>query len=169
MKTVFIGVGSNIEPRIQYIGLASQLLKSFVHGLKCSPIYLTKPWGNPDLNPFLNAVFSFQTELPPHQLLLQLQCIEKLLGRKRTALKWQNRTIDLDILDYQDSCLQSPELILPHPYIALRPFVIIPWFHLSPEHILANHVTIHQLYNELSPQQKAEVSLWTEMKENRLV
>jgi 2-amino-4-hydroxy-6-hydroxymethyldihydropteridine diphosphokinase len=148
MPIAFIGIGSNIEPRLKYIFDALEKTKKITEILKISSIYETQPWGNPNLNPFFNAVMKIQTSLTPYQLLENLLKIERELGRKRTT-KWDNRTIDLDLLDYENIVLNDTQLILPHPFLHQREFVIVPWFEIQPGWVLANNLKIDDLFNQI--------------------
>jgi 2-amino-4-hydroxy-6-hydroxymethyldihydropteridine diphosphokinase len=145
MPFAFIGLGSNIEPRLENVILALEKLNNFVKIIKTSNLYETEPWGNQNLNPFINGVAKIETDLEPLDLLILLLNIEKQLGRVRTQ-KWDNRTIDLDLLDYENIEMNAKELILPHPYIQERNFVIIPWYEIEPEWILSNKLKIKDLY-----------------------
>ncbi len=145
MPIAYIGIGSNIEPRLEYINKGINELQKFVKICKISNIYETEPWGNPNLLPFYNAVLKIETNFLPYELLDILLLIEKQLGRTRTQ-KWDNRTLDLDILDYEGKILNENNLVLPHPYIQERDFVVIPWYEIENEWILSNHLKIKDLY-----------------------
>ncbi len=150
MPFVFIGVGSNIEPRLEYIHNGINELQKFVKICKISNIYETEPWGNPNLLPFYNAVLKIETDFLPNELLDILLFIEKQFGRTRIQ-KWDNRTLDLDILDYEGKILNEKNLILPHPYIEKRNFVVIPWYEIEKDWILSNHLKINDLYFSFFP------------------
>ncbi len=145
MPIAFIGLGSNIEPRLDYLKSAIKALEKKVTILNISNIYETEPWGNPNLFPFYNGVMKISTYLSPSELLNALLHIEKQLGRIRTQ-KWENRTIDLDLLDYENVIFNGNNLILPHPYIQERSFVVIPWFDIDSDWVLSNNLKIKDLY-----------------------
>jgi 2-amino-4-hydroxy-6-hydroxymethyldihydropteridine diphosphokinase len=90
-----------------------------------SSIYETAPWGYEEQAAFLNGVAQVRTDLPPHNLLLQLLRIETQLGRQRT-IHWGPRLIDLDLLLYDDVTCDTADLILPHPRLTRRLFVLVP-------------------------------------------
>ncbi|MCS7020761.1 MAG: 2-amino-4-hydroxy-6-hydroxymethyldihydropteridine diphosphokinase [Gemmataceae bacterium] len=135
---VAVALGSNLGDREDYLQTALRRLRA-EPGLRlvaCSPIYETTPIDcPPDSANFLNAVALIETELPPHEVLCRLLAIERRLGRVRDQ-RHAPRTIDLDLLFYDQLILSTPELTLPHPRLAERPFVLIPladiagdWFH----------------------------------------
>jgi 2-amino-4-hydroxy-6-hydroxymethyldihydropteridine diphosphokinase len=124
---VFLGLGSNEGNRQENISQAlSQLAKTAgIHMACVSSLYETEPFGFKEQSYFLNAVVSITTDLSPEDLLQRCQSIEKNLGRKR-HLHWGPRTIDIDILLFDDVVKNTEELILPHPYFAQRRFVLLP-------------------------------------------
>ncbi len=137
MKRVFIGVGSNLGFREQTLTkariLLSHLLK--VRFLRNSAVYETDPVGGPPgQRKFLNAVWEIETDLTPQQLLYELQTIERTLGRERKEVNGP-RTIDLDILFYDDLHLEEPGLVIPHPRLHERWFVLKPLWDLAAEFI----------------------------------
>jgi 2-amino-4-hydroxy-6-hydroxymethyldihydropteridine diphosphokinase len=145
MPIAFIGMGSNIEPRLDFLMNALKELEKWVTICKVSSIYETEPWGNPELLPFYNAVVKIQTNFSPYELLGILLSIEKQFGRIRNK-KWENRTLDLDLLDYQGVIFHEENLILPHPYIQERDFVVVPWYEIDKHWVLSNHLKIKDLY-----------------------
>ncbi len=127
-ERVFIALGSNIEPRKDFIEKAIAEIQTFGELINTSSIIETEPFGfESDMN-FLNTVIEIQTVLTPRALLLKLQEIEKKLGRtsKSQNKTYSSRTIDLDILYFGLQILVSPELTIPHPEIYNRDFVLIP-------------------------------------------
>jgi len=100
--------------------------------LRQSGVYRSPPWGVTDQADFFNAVAELETSLPPAQLLTELLDIEKTLGRDRRGTRWGPRSIDLDLLTYQDLMLNSEHLELPHPRMHLRAFVLVPLLELEP-------------------------------------
>ena len=151
MKRCYLGLGSNLGDRAQYLRSAIELLKSHpqLWILKEAPLIETKPWGNPDQPDFLNSVVECETTLNPKELLFLCLETEKKLGRKRNAERWTARTIDIDILSYGDELIHEQDLIIPHPRIQERSFVLIPWHSLAPHYIVPGlGVTIQQLYEK---------------------
>lgn len=126
-ERIFIAIGSNIEPRKDFIEKAIAEIQAFGELINKSSIIETEPFGFESETNFLNAVIEIQTDLPPRALLLKLQEIEKKLGRKSKSQNknYSSRTIDLDILYYGNQILISPELTIPHPEIFNRDFVLV--------------------------------------------
>ncbi len=126
MAIVYIGIGSNLGNRQENINTALSLVeKSGIRINKISSVIETEPVGGPAQGKFLNAAIEIETALPPHELLNQLKSIEKSLGRKKTVLNGP-RTIDLDILLYDNIKINTSELIIPHPRMLERDFVLRP-------------------------------------------
>lgn len=135
---IFIGLGANIGHREANLADALNLLQeNGVKIVQTSAIIETPAWGNTHQPDFLNAVAQIETDLPPIALLHLLLATETKLGRIRTE-KWSPRTIDLDLLAYHQLVLQHPDLILPHPFIAERTFVLVPWNTITPDFQLPN-------------------------------
>jgi len=124
---VFLGLGSNEGNRQENIFRAVDQLEKCdrIHIDRLSSLYETEPFGFKEQGYFLNAVVTIETDLPPIELLHTCQQIEKNLGRKR-HLHWGPRTIDVDILLFDDVEIATEELVLPHPYFAQRRFVLLP-------------------------------------------
>jgi 2-amino-4-hydroxy-6-hydroxymethyldihydropteridine diphosphokinase len=127
-ERVFIALGSNIEPRLEYIQKAITEIQTKAELVRTSSVIETEPMGFEAETNFLNAVIEIKTELTPRELLLHLKEIELSLGRssKSENKNYTSRTIDLDILYYGQQILVSPELTIPHPEIFKRDFVLIP-------------------------------------------
>jgi 2-amino-4-hydroxy-6-hydroxymethyldihydropteridine diphosphokinase len=100
--------------------------------------YATPPWGNERQSRFINACIEIETSLDPHALLFTLQKIERRLGRDRSKEeRWGARTLDLDLIAYDDVSLQRPELTLPHPRLFERAFVLVPLVEIAPDRLIA--------------------------------
>lgn len=127
-ERVFIALGSNIEPRKDFMDKAIAAIQTFGELVNASSIIETEPFGFESETNFLNAVIEIKTDLSPRALLLKLQEIEKKLGRKSKSQNknYSSRTIDLDILYFGKQILVSPKLTIPHPEIFNRDFVLIP-------------------------------------------
>lgn len=134
---VFLCLGSNISPRGVYLAAMRRELEQRVGRLeKASSIYETAPWGFTAELPFLNQVVQLRTAMPPEDLLVALQQIEKLLARQRPASGgYASRTADIDILLYGDAQLETPLLQVPHPRMVQRRFVLAPLVEINPEGI----------------------------------
>ena len=132
-----IALGSNIEPRLLNLQAAGRRLRSLHRGaseMLCSAIYETSPVDCPtDSSDFLNAVVEITTDCKPEQLLQCLKAIEIELGRLAKREKNSPRTVDLDILYYDDITHDTEDLVIPHPRIAGRLFVLKPLSDIQPE------------------------------------
>lgn len=98
-----------------------------------SGLYLTPPWGFVEQPDFINAVAELETVRKPLDLLQDLQAIEKAQGRERSGLRWGPRTLDLDLLLYDQRQIDDGSLQLPHPRLGQRPFVLLPLAEIAPE------------------------------------
>jgi 2-amino-4-hydroxy-6-hydroxymethyldihydropteridine diphosphokinase len=99
--------------------------------------YATAPWGNEQQPRFINACIEIETSLDPHALLFVLHKIEKKFGRDRTKeRRWGPRSLDLDLIAYDDVSLQTPELTLPHPRLFERAFVLVPLVEIAPDRLI---------------------------------
>ncbi len=133
MKTVYLGLGSNLGDRQAHLVRAIALLEtSDIRVTRASSIYETEPRDIPDQPWFLNQVIEAQTTLYPRQLLARTQKIEREMGRTRTVDKGP-RVMDVDILLYGESKVLTEALEIPHPRMADRRFVLEPLHELAPE------------------------------------
>jgi 2-amino-4-hydroxy-6-hydroxymethyldihydropteridine diphosphokinase len=99
--------------------------------------YRTPPWGVTDQPPFINAVIAVATILPPRALLTRALEVERTLGRDRgRERRWGPRTIDIDLLAYDDLALAEPDLFLPHPRMFERAFVLVPLAEIAPDRVI---------------------------------
>jgi 2-amino-4-hydroxy-6-hydroxymethyldihydropteridine diphosphokinase len=100
--------------------------------------YSTPPWGEQDQARFINACIEIETSLDPHALLFTLHKIEQKFGRDRAKeQRWGPRTLDLDLIAYDDVSLDKPELTLPHPRLFERAFVLVPLAEIAPKRVIA--------------------------------
>ncbi len=100
--------------------------------------YLTPPWGIEDQPRFVNLCVAVETDLDPHALLDRAQAVERAFGRDRVReRRWGPRTLDIDILAYDDVVLDEPKLTLPHPRLFERAFVLVPLAEIAPELVIA--------------------------------
>ncbi|MBI5101331.1 MAG: 2-amino-4-hydroxy-6-hydroxymethyldihydropteridine diphosphokinase [Nitrospirae bacterium] len=135
MPVVFIGIGSNIGDRARNCADALKALdRSGVRIIKSSSLLETKPWGVSDQPDFINMVAEAETDLSPSDLLGVLQGIELVMGRTRD-LKWGPRTIDLDIIFYDDQVIDTEKLTVPHPLMHERDFVLVPLCEIAPQKV----------------------------------
>lgn len=130
----FVGIGSNQGDRMVYLAAAARLLcgNESVHELVSSPVYETMPVGEAGPGNFLNAVLRLTVSHEPLSLLVSLRAIERALGRSPD--RSGPRTIDLDLLFYDDLILAGKTLTLPHPRLTERAFVLVPLADLAPDH-----------------------------------
>ena len=134
MAHAYIGFGSNIEDRLNYITQALQLLLEVdrVSLIQISSLYETEPVGYEEQDWFLNGVVAVETDLPVHQLLALLKTVEGLVGR-RNRTRWGPREVDLDLLIYDQCCINTLDLIVPHPEMHQRNFVLVPFAEITPD------------------------------------
>jgi 2-amino-4-hydroxy-6-hydroxymethyldihydropteridine diphosphokinase len=100
--------------------------------------YATPPWGDEHQARFINACIAIDTSLDPHALLFTLHKIEHKFGRDRTReTRWGPRTLDLDLIAYDDVSIRTPDLTLPHPRLFERAFVLVPLAEIAPDRMIA--------------------------------
>lgn len=144
----FLGLGSNLGDRDYYLGEAISALESPLIKVRAtSRIYETEPWGVIDQPSYWNQVVEIETLLEPLELLHVCQKIEHRLGRER-VVRWGPRTIDIDLLIYDNTVSRSEELILPHPYLEERAFVLAPLREIAPELVLPSGRSITEVFGE---------------------
>jgi len=140
MAEAFVALGSNVGDVRSIFRRAIVLFcdGTAVRLAARSSDYRTPPWGVTDQPPFVNAVIGISTSLPPHELLARAEQCEQALGRDRTReRRWGPRSIDIDLLAYDDLVLSDPGLILPHPHLFERAFVLVPLAEIAPERVIA--------------------------------
>ena len=148
MKTVYLGLGSNVGEREGMLQTAIDRLHSPELRIeRVSSVYETEPQGRRNQRWFLNLVAEARTDLFPRQLLGRIAKIEQQLGRRRMLANGP-RTIDIDILFFGGFVVETPQLTIPHPRLAERRFVLAPMVELAPE--LRDPVT-HRTMRELLP------------------
>jgi 2-amino-4-hydroxy-6-hydroxymethyldihydropteridine diphosphokinase len=133
-ELVYIGLGSNIEDREYHLTEAIRLLQEHpdIHIRRCSSIYETDPVGYIEQAAFLNMVIKVETGLAPAELFSYMLAVEQQLGRVRD-IRFGPRTIDLDLLLFGQQQLTQPELLVPHPRMAERAFVLVPLLEIADE------------------------------------
>jgi 2-amino-4-hydroxy-6-hydroxymethyldihydropteridine diphosphokinase len=136
---VFLGLGANLAQPEQQILTAIETLRQSVDVklVRSSRLFRSSPMGPKDQPDYVNAVVEIETELAPLTLLDFCQLIEQAHHRER-AVRWGARTLDIDILSVDDLVIQSERLTLPHPGIASRDFVLLPWRDIAPDYIIPN-------------------------------
>lgn len=132
MATAYLALGSNLGDRAKNLSAALQALPPAALVRDISHIYQTAPWGYADQPDFFNMAARLETELSPQALLTFLKELETRLGRQPNFRNGP-RLIDLDLLFYEDLILDTPSLVLPHPRLQERAFVLLPLADLTPD------------------------------------
>ena len=149
-EIVFLSLGSNLGDRESNLAQATIALSINyqISDIISSSYYESDPLYNEDQPLFLNSILKFSTTLKPFDILDITQKVEKMLGRSQKKEKNQPRIIDIDILFHGDANLETDELIIPHPMISLRKFVLIPFAEIAPEfNIPHTNLKINDLLN----------------------
>ena len=140
MASVLIALGGNVgdvrttfQKAISHVcGMAQAAL------IARSSDYTTPPWGDEAQNPFINACIEIETDLDPHALLFVMQKVEQKFGRTRDKeRRWGPRTLDLDMIAYDDVSFGKPDLTLPHPRLFERAFVLVPLAEIAPDRVIS--------------------------------
>ena len=134
MSSALIALGGNVgDARATLAGAVAALGRRAGRLIARSSNYSTPPWGDEQQPPYVNACVEIETHLDPHSLLALLQAIEGENGRERTKeRRWGPRTLDLDLIAYDDLSIDTPELVLPHPRLFERAFVLVPLAEIAP-------------------------------------
>ncbi len=136
MPIAYLGLGTNLGDRLLNLERAVDAMPSAAGGdlavLARSRVYETPAWGYEDQPAFLNMALKVQTVLAPEVLLVHLKMLESDLGRI-PSFRWGPRAIDIDILFYDDVVLNTPDLVIPHPRIQERAFVLVPLADIAPD------------------------------------
>ena len=130
--TVYIGLGANLGDRAAYLARALGELDAIVRVRACSAVYETEPVGYENQGWFLNMAVQAGADDGPRQLLGKLKAVEQRMGRE-PSVKNGPRCIDLDLLLYDDRILNEPDLVVPHPGIPDRGFVLVPLCDIAPD------------------------------------
>lgn len=154
MNNAYLSVGSNMGDRLAFLQDAVRMLEASkeISVRDVSAVYETEPVGYTDQAAFLNIAVALSTTLDAHELLGLCQSIEQELGRKR-VIRWGPRTVDLDILVYNDENIESDVLQIPHPRMKERAFVLIPLASIHPDEV------IRRLANEFD-EEKEGIRIW---------
>jgi 2-amino-4-hydroxy-6-hydroxymethyldihydropteridine diphosphokinase len=145
----YIGLGSNRGDKTANCQAAVEGLAEAGRIISVSSFYYTEPVGYKEQEDFINAVAILETNRSPVELLSICHAIEDRLGRRRTV-RWGPRTVDLDILLYGDLVMSRPDLIIPHPLMAVRRFVLAPFVEIAP-------AVMHPVLNKTMIQLLAEL------------
>lgn len=157
-KQVYLGIGSNMGDKKAYLEDAIKKISAHakIRKVRCADMIVTAPYGGVEQDDFLNSAIELETLLAPYELLTFLQELEADAGRER-LIHWGPRTLDLDILFYQDFISDDPDLTVPHPDMENRLFVLEPLFQLCPYYM--NPVTgksVKQMLQELKREVEKE-------------
>ncbi len=131
-ELVYFGLGSNVGDRRQNLNKALDYLRQRLRVAELSSVYDTEPVGNTEQPRFLNMVCGVYTMLEPRALLILVKSIERKMGRQPGRTN-DPRTIDIDILFYGDKVIKTPDLVIPHPRLAERAFVLVPLAEIAPD------------------------------------
>ncbi|MBN1987596.1 MAG: 2-amino-4-hydroxy-6-hydroxymethyldihydropteridine diphosphokinase [Prolixibacteraceae bacterium] len=150
MHKVFLGIGGNLGNKNENFGKVIRLIEDKLGKVvQASSIYETPPWGFHAEDNFWNQVLLVETEQSPQEILDNIHTIESNFGRERKAERYNSREMDIDILYYDDDFLESETLIIPHPHISKRLFVLVPLAEIAPafKHPLFRLTSIQMLEN----------------------
>jgi len=131
-QTVYLALGSNLDNRLANLKQAIASLPPQMEVKAKSRVYETPPWGYTDQPMFLNQVVRAETYLEPEPLLKHIKRLEVAMGRRATFHNGP-RLIDIDILFYDDLVLETPGLVIPHPHLHERGFVLLPMMDIAPD------------------------------------
>ena len=145
MHIVYLALGSNLGDREANLRAAIEVLELELQITNCSAVYETPPWGYLDQSRFLNQVVEAETSLSPAELLDYIKGVEVKLGRQET-FQFGPRIIDLDIIFFGKEVIDTPPLIIPHPRMAERGFVLLPLADIAPHF---QHPTLGESVSEL--------------------
>jgi 2-amino-4-hydroxy-6-hydroxymethyldihydropteridine diphosphokinase len=147
MNQVFLLIGGNLNDRFGLLSTAKEnILLEIGDILRESSIYETAPWGFESEQNFLNQVIIVSTSLLPNQVLRKCQVIEDRLGRVRQSEQYISRTMDIDILFYNDEIIKTQDLIIPHERLHQRKFTLEPLVEISPNLV---HPVIKKTLSEI--------------------
>lgn len=134
----FVGLGSNLDDPARQIEDALVALDALpqTRVAEVSGFWRTPPWGQADQPDFVNAVACLECGLDPRELMAGLLRIERAQGRQREGARWGPRIIDLDLLLFADHCIDEAGLVVPHPRMAERVFVLVPLLELDPRIVI---------------------------------
>jgi len=147
---VVLGLGSNLNDPLRQIRVAIEAIQQIPQTVmrQHSGFYQTAPLGAEDQPDYVNAVVHIETSLAAEDLLMHTQCIENQQGRQRGSVRWQSRTLDIDILLFGKQIIETPGLQVPHPGLMQRDFVLVPLAEIVPDWQLPNKLTVRQALSQ---------------------
>jgi len=152
MSEVYFSLGSNLGDRQIALEKAIFYIEKHIgKTIKISSIFESEPWGVDYKEKYLNQVILCQTELSPEFVLTEILKIENLIGRKKREVKYESRIIDIDILFFDNQCINTKSLIIPHPLLHKRKFVLLPLIEI-------NSNFLHPVFNKAIKQLLVECS-----------
>ena len=150
MAIAYISLGSNKGDRIGYVQQAASLLGADekISIVRSSAFYETEPWNMNTKTWFVNAIVEIKTQYSPRELLYTCQRIESQLGREHKTIQnnYEDRNIDIDILFYNNDIINEPDLVIPHKYVHLRAFNLVPMMELNADYV---HPVINKKITEM--------------------
>jgi len=136
MNKVYLSLGSNRGGRTAHLKNAIDLLSEWAGEVTVvSSLYETPPWKMEDETNFINQALLLETEMSAAQLIDTIILIESMMGRQRSANKYEPRKIDIDVLFFNNEIINTDELTVPHPLLQERKFVLVPMAEIAPEFI----------------------------------
>ena len=150
MHTVYLGIGGNIGNKQKNFDNVYNIIENELGRIIiASSIYETPPWGFQSEHTFWNSVLVIETLISPEELLSNIHLIEEKFGRKRSNERYASREMDIDILYFDDIFIDTETLIIPHPRIHQRKFVLVPLNEIAPnlKHPLLRFTTFEMLKN----------------------
>jgi 2-amino-4-hydroxy-6-hydroxymethyldihydropteridine diphosphokinase len=143
MAEVYLALGSNLGERAENLSRARAALpRHAIEPVASSAVYETEPWGPVPQGRYLNQVLRTTTKLAPRAVLMAVLAIERALGRdRRREARFGPRTLDIDILAYDNLAIREPDLEIPHPRLLERAFVLVPLAEIAPD-LVVNGVRV---------------------------
>jgi len=161
MAKVYFSTGSNQGDRLNSLVQAAKLIDSLIGKvIQFSPVVESEPWGFEAETTFYNQVLVVETQQTPQQVLKQVLEIETKLGRKRSGKEYSSRIIDIDILFYNEKQVEENNLVIPHPLLHKRNFVLQPLAEIAPDLVHpVFQTTISELLSQLKDSSRISVAV----------
>lgn len=150
IKKLILHIGSNKGKRFENLQKSLEYIEENIGSIvNTSKVYETEPWGFESDTMFLNQVVVVETKLQPMQVLERIKKIEKLMGRDSSDKRYSSRIIDIDILFYENDIFSNEQLVIPHPLLHLRKFVLVPLAEILPDWVHpCMDMTVKELLDE---------------------